>query len=599
MKKEALKASQNHSIRQKIQSSYLVIIGVVCVLIGAAMGCFAVLDHGYEAILSYKGHQTSAQEVITSHYQWLDSLSNSILNGDTFDGSLDPDNCSMGKWIKTTNPESMKDDAMSAALREIKAPHEEIHGAASQLLELSKTDKAAAFSGYTMQIRPRVEQIGEGLSVISSRYEAISQEKVSSLRKLVAGSAVLFLGIGFLLILLSLIYAGRISEKIAKPLKLMTEWAESLATGIGNLNWSEEDEHMFGDTDEVNRMIQAFKKMVYGIQKDVSAIQRIAAGDMTVYVDIKSDGDILGENLYHLVQNNDMMFAALLKEAESVASNSENIAEASNLQARQAVTQATAVGNLSNTVSQANRLAQENLSRASEAARVSGEIKDEVRTGSDKMNLLVHAVEDIRVSAEKISGVMKSIDDIAFQTNILALNAAIEAARAGEAGKGFSVVADEVRNLALKSAEMAKRSEKLIQDSIEKTSEGSRISEESFQMFEYIVGSTNRITEIVEDISSASEGQQRYIDSIHEEIKKITEVVNCNAAMSEETAASTQEMTESANLIREKMRRFHLRQRVQGMPYIPKEKKDDSEFVRLAKENYKKAMESGGVYTNV
>ena len=479
---------------------------------------------------------------------------------------------------------------MSAALREIIEPHREIHTSAQGLINQSKTDKAGAYNGYLMEIRPKVQKIGTGLTTISDRYKVISTEKNSAVSGMVVLSFLVCTGLGVLAVVFALIYAKRISMRISKPLEIVTDWSEALSTGIGNLDLDSE----FGvNTDnivEIERMTRAFKNMVDGVKRDVSVIQRVSEGDMTVFVDIKSDGDVLGRNLYHLVQNNDLLFANLLKIADSVASNAENIAVTIQTQAEQTSIQAQAVEHLSETIAIANDLAGDNVGRARQAAEVSGEIKEIVGRGGDKMKDLTKAVSEIQAASQKISGVMKSIDDIAFQTNILALNAAVEAARAGTAGKGFSVVAEEVRNLALKSAEAAKQSSALIENTIRKTAEGSRISEQTSEMFGEIVGSTNRITEVVESISDASSNQQAHIDKIHAEIRKITQAVTGNAATCEEAAAATQEMTHNAEIIRREMKHFNLRKRKAGKAYIPAEKAGDPEFIRVANENYRKKM---------
>lgn len=206
------------------------------------------------------------------------------------------------------------------------------------------------------------------------------------------------------------------------------------------------------------------------------------------------------------------------------------------------------------------------------------------------MDELLNAVEEISRASEKISVVMKSINDVAFQTNILALNAAVEAARAGEAGKGFAVVADEVRALAAKSSEAADQSRLLIEDTILKASQGSRMASETSKTFGAIEASAQMITGKMGEISIASNDQQACMEEVQEEISRISSVVTANAASSEEMAAATQQMNANADYIRAEMRRFNLRDRKPGKPYIPPEKADDKEFLLQAQQNYEKAQ---------
>lgn len=581
------------SIRSKILSGYLTVVVLIALILLASLGFLAWVESGNLKVSHYQSQQLTIQEVISSHYKWLNSLNQSIQDNVDFTGSLDYTSCSLGKWIAEGAVKNMGDIQMSADLDKITTPHQEIHTLASELLELSNTDKSAAYVRFSNEIRPRVEVIGSGLTDISQRFKTVADTQVAEVSRVVVLSVVLSITFGALAIALSVIYALRISKRISRPLVYMTRCSEALAKGIDNLDTLNADSNEIVSDEgilEIERMMTAFTNLAKGIKDDVSVIQRITEGDLTVFVDIKSAGDPLGMNLYHLVQNNDMMFANLLRVADAVAQSSENIALASQRQAQEAVEQAGAVSKLSTTVSEANNLAVGNAQRAQEAAEVSEQIRGQISSGNDQMKQLLVAVSEISEASQKISSVMKAIDDIAFQTNILALNAAVEAARAGSAGKGFAVVADEVRNLALKSAQAAHRSSDLIQNTVEKTAEGTRISQATSKMFSSIVDSTSKIAGLVTEISTASDSQQQYIDDVYNEIQVITQSVSVNAATSEETAAATEEMSGNAALIRREMKKFNLRQRNPGQPYIPAEKADDADFIRLAKENYDKAL---------
>lgn len=584
-------SGQKKTIRERILSGYLKVVFIIMALIVVSLGFLIAVERGYKDASHYQTQQSTAQEVMTSHYKWLNSLSQSILDGTEFTGSLNPDTCSLGKWIGEGEIQTIEDPELLAALESIVTPHNEIHATAAVLVEQSKTQRDAAYQRFATEIRPRIEEIGSGLTIIGQRLKTISEEKILFMGNVVVISIAMSIGLGLLAIVLSLLYATKISSRIAKPLSYVTECSEEISTGIDNVHFKEGTSD--GGILEIQRMMSAFGKLVAGIQNDVAVIKRITQGDLTVYVDIKSEGDPLGRNLYRLVQNNDMMFANLLRVADEVARASQNIAQASHNQAAQAVEQAGAVSKLSETVEQANQLAIGNAGRATQAADVSTEIRSQIERGSQQMELLLAAVAEINTASLQINGVMKAIDDVAFQTNILALNAAVEAARAGEAGKGFAVVADEVRNLALKSAEAAKRSGAMIENTIQKTAEGTRISEATSGMFREIVESTGKIAQIVDEISTASNQQQHCIEDINTDIQVITQSVSSNAATSEETAAATQEMTDNAALIRIQMKKFNLRQRDSGKAYIPAEKANDPEFIRIANENYKKAMQSG------
>lgn len=589
MKKSSEKDHSN-SIRTQILSGYLLLTVVLVFLVLIAIASLLATNKGFTKIEKYQTQQQRAQKVITAHYQWLEQLSESISTEEEFTGSLDPNSCALGKWIAESEEEMTGDSIMAESLNRIIEPHKEIHLTASELLALSETSKEEALSLYASDYKPKVVLIGEGLEAISDRYQQISVELKTKTEHLALLCKILLVAAGAGAVVGSIIIGLKISKRISEPIAAVETWSEELASGVDNFQFDVNILTKKGNSREINQMIRSFEKMASGIRENVRVIQKVAEGDLTAYVDIKSSGDSLGRNLYHLVQNNDMMFADLLRVADSVASNAGHIAAASQSLADSSTTQASAVEVLSDTIREANDLASANANSANEASSVIENMQKEVNLGKERMDTLLASVDEIKRASEQISSVMKSINDIAFQTNILALNAAVEAARAGTAGKGFAVVADEVRNLSIKSAEAAEQSRVLIENTIEKTAEGSKISHQASETFADIVVRTGEISGMMEEINNASITQQNYMAEVNNEIAKISSIVMTNAAASEETAAATKEMNANADIIKQSMYKFNLRKRQAGKPYIPPEKVNDEKFIREAEENYQKKM---------
>lgn len=585
-KNREMKQNHGQTIRKQIMHGYLLLTIILLFLVVSAIISLRITEHTYTRISSYSAQQFNAQQVITAHYKWLEQLSSAIITGGTFEGGLDPDNCALGKWLKTSKAEMTTDADMEAALNAITAPHQEIHLTATAAVELSQTDRGAAYQIYTESFKPKVAQIGEGLTSINSRFQEIMDKKQSNSRRLMLLSNFLLLLAGAAAVVISIETGRRISGRISKPIIAVEKWSEAMAAGVDNLKFDAKSLGNQRNALEIDKMIESFRRMAESIRGNVKVIKRVADGDLTAYVDIKSDGDSLGRSLYHLVQNNDFMFSNLLRVADSVAVNADHIASASQSLAQSSAAQAGAVETLSITVTQANQLASQNADSAILATTLIDRIDQEIQDGQRKMDTLLTAVHDIVQASSKISLVMKSINDIAFQTNILALNAAVEAARAGNAGKGFAVVADEVRQLALKSAQAADQSCGLIEDTIHKAEEGGEISRQASDTFSMIVVTTSKISDMIRQVNAASLQQQNHIEEVHSEITKISAIVEENAASSEETAAATQQMNSNAELIRQEMARFNLRKREEGKPYIPPEKSHDLEFIRIATENY-------------
>ncbi|MBI5382740.1 MAG: hypothetical protein HZA31_12650 [Opitutae bacterium] len=230
---------------------------------------------------------------------------------------------------------------------------------------------------------------------------------------------------------------------------------------------------------------------------------------------------------------------------------SSEIARASQSLAEGATEQAASLEETSATLEEIASMTKRNAEHAATAQNLASETRHAADTGSADMQEMIRAMNEIKTASDNIAAIIKTIDEIAFQTNILALNAAVEAARAGEAGAGFAVVADEVRALAQRSANAAKETAEKIEDSINKSTHGVSMSGKVAQSLNEIVERARRMDGLVKEIASGSQEQAQGIDQVNVAISQLDKVTQANAATSEEAAASAAELnSQSAELKR-------------------------------------------------
>ena len=577
------------SVRKQIMLGYVRIIVIMFLLVTLSLVSLLSIDRSYRIVSRNRNNQASTYSALAKHYEWLEQFNESIQYGTEFRGSLDHKACLLGSWMASLTSEDLSDPVISSTLNSIKTPHEKMHTLASEILNLSKEDNAKAHERYINEIKPLVNEVISGLDQISSQYQKIANDNSKKMEDSIFSLIIVSIAGALLALLIAAFYGNRSAKQISKPIVAVAEWSNKLSQGADSI---EVDKELFeGNQDnEIGAMIVSFQRMVASIHENVSVVQRLAQGDMTVFVNIRSQDDVLGQSLYHLVQSNDFMFAKIIKIAMSVAESSHHIANASQMLSDTAVQQAAAVQELTTYTQETQVLVDKNAEEVVHATELSQSIRQDVQNSNEKMGMLVESVKEINDSSRKISNVIKLIDDIAFQTNILALNAAVEAARAGEAGKGFAVVADEVRTLALRSSEAADESKALIEATMRATTEGSKISSEAFDTFQRIVEDLDKITEVVTNIAESSDKQKSAIERMHAEVGLINGSITNNASVSEEAAAASHEMRDNAKLLEEEMHQFNLRQRKIGQAYIPPEKKNDKDFIREANENYQKAV---------
>ena len=390
-----------------------------------------------------------------------------------------------------------------------------------------------------------------------SMSSAVNQIWLTVVLSCAAGLALIVLGI--------LIVGAYIKRTVSTPLFRLSILAQTLEQGDLGLNQHQTMLVGISSNDEIGVLSQSFDSTISRLRNYIGEIstmlEAIAGGDLTAQITQEYVGDFasIRTSLNDILQKLNSTMGQIVASAEHVSGGAEQMSTASQALSQGSMEQTTAVEELEHTmraVTENVRQTAENAQRARE--QVSG-MGVQLAEGNQKMQEMIAAMGEITDSSNEIEKIIKTIEDIAFQTNILALNAAVEAARAGTAGKGFAVVADEVRSLAAKSAEASQSTSALIGRSISAVNQGTQIADATARQLKNVVEGAHGIEETINGIAADAQTQAGAVVQIQDQIGQITGVVQTNSSTAEESAATSQELSAQANVLRQLVKTFRLR----------------------------------------
>ncbi len=360
-----------------------------------------------------------------------------------------------------------------------------------------------------------------------------------------------------LLTIVGIIVSIKVANKISGPVKKNTERLKLLSEGDVTTPFVND-----APNDETYILSESMETTVNTLRSYINDIRYVlsslANGDLTVRSEIEYRGDFteIGTSLNKISSALNDAFTMVKANADSILSGAKQVAAGAQSLSDTAMEEAQAVSEISETVTKINEQADNTAKISEKASEITRQTNQNAQTGGNLMKDMLSAVENIRDKSYAISNIIKTISDIAFQTNILSLNASIEAARAGEAGKGFSVVATEVSNLAAKSQEAAQNTEALIKDSIAAVDNGTEIANRAYEEMKAIVEDISNVTSEIENINSAAEEQKDSIASINENMMKIEAGMQNTSATAEQSAASGQELSTMSTALAETVNRY-------------------------------------------